>query len=283
MAIMISQLGRCIVICQHIFPLGAVMSLWTKLYKMPIVEHVHGSLLFYAGQCNDAFFKFSESKLITFILDSPVGLRTSGVLCKSGKYVLADVVVNASGCKPNSHPVFLQDLKLGELCRKYLHLPQAFHTVTKEWRILNRIWGTCGISSATFETTRVSSKTFSGHLLFFRLLVSHFQVGSKTFINRIMGRLTWGYQSQRWLTILCKMKAADYRHRLWQGVQLCIHGTQWTHWNSERLCICICPAWAKTAAWSCISCYQVSPKRSWGGAVFYPSISKVCIVHDVHY
>lgn len=280
MAIMVSQLGRCIVICQHIFQLGAVMSLWTKLYKMPIVEHVHGSLLFYAGQCNDAFFKFSESKLITFILDTPVGLRTSGVLCKSGKYVLTDVVVNASGCKPNSHPVFLQDLKLGKLCRKYLHLLQAFHTVTKEWRILNRIWGTCGISFATFETTTVSSKTFSGHLLFFRLLVSHFQVGSKKFINRIMGRLTWRYQSQLFCVQWKPPITVTGFDKVYNFAFMGPSGRIGTASDFVYAFVPHGPKRQLDLVFHAIKCHQ----RGLGAVrIFYLSISKVCIVHDVHY
>ena len=54
-------------------------------------------------------------KVITFIFDTPVALTESGVLCKSGKVLHADMIVNASGCKFNANPQFLQTLKLGKL------------------------------------------------------------------------------------------------------------------------------------------------------------------------
>ena len=53
-------------------------------------------------------------KMVTFILDTPVGLSDSGVICKSGRVLYADMIVNASGCKFNAHPQFLQTLKLGK-------------------------------------------------------------------------------------------------------------------------------------------------------------------------
>ena len=67
-----------------------------------------------AGQCNDAFFRMSGKKAVTFILDTPVALDETGVLCKSGNHLPADLIVNASGCKFNARPGFLQKLALGE-------------------------------------------------------------------------------------------------------------------------------------------------------------------------
>ena len=70
---------------------------------------------FCAGQCNDAFFKLSKEKGITFVLDTPIALSERGVVCKSGKVMLADIIVNASGCKFMARPDFLQSLDLGNI------------------------------------------------------------------------------------------------------------------------------------------------------------------------
>ena len=51
---------------------------------------------------------------MTFILDTPVALDETGVLCKSGNHLPADMIVNASGCKFNARPDFLQKLAVGE-------------------------------------------------------------------------------------------------------------------------------------------------------------------------
>ena len=67
-----------------------------------------------AGQCNDAFFRMSRKKAVTFILDTPVALDETGVLCKSGNHLPADMIVNASGCRFDARPAFLQKLRLGE-------------------------------------------------------------------------------------------------------------------------------------------------------------------------
>ena len=67
-----------------------------------------------AGQCNDAFFRMSKKKAVTFILDTPVALDETGVLCKSGSHLPVDMIVNASGCKFDARPAFLQKLGLGE-------------------------------------------------------------------------------------------------------------------------------------------------------------------------
>jgi hypothetical protein len=69
---------------------------------------------FCAGQCNDAFFELSEKKGITFVVDSPIALNERGVVCKSGKVLPADIIVNASGCKYMACPDFLQSLDLGK-------------------------------------------------------------------------------------------------------------------------------------------------------------------------
>ena len=53
---------------------------------------------------------------MTFILDTPVALSNGGVVCKSGKVLPADMIVNASGCRFNANPDFLQHLNLGKLC-----------------------------------------------------------------------------------------------------------------------------------------------------------------------
>ncbi len=71
--------------------------------------------LSYAGQCNDAFFQLPKKKAVTFILDAPVGLSELGVMCKSGQVLSADMLVNASGCKFNTQPQFLQALNTGKL------------------------------------------------------------------------------------------------------------------------------------------------------------------------
>ena len=67
-----------------------------------------------AGQCNDAFFRTSRKKAVTFILDAPMALDETGVLCKSGNHLPADMIVNASGCRFDARPGFLQNLDLGE-------------------------------------------------------------------------------------------------------------------------------------------------------------------------
>lgn len=45
-----------------------------------------------------------------------MALSTGGVVCKSGKTLPADMIVNASGCRSNANPDFLRNLNLGELC-----------------------------------------------------------------------------------------------------------------------------------------------------------------------
>ena len=76
--------------------------------------HANREITWDAGQCNDAFFRMSRKKAVTFILDTPVALDETGILCKSGNHLPADMIVNASGCRFDAQPAFLQELDLGE-------------------------------------------------------------------------------------------------------------------------------------------------------------------------
>ena len=84
-----------------------------------------------AGQCNDAFFRLSKEKDITFLLDTPIALSERGVVCKSGKVLRADIIINASGCKFMARPDFLQSLDLGKIhiVVHRLHLVCSLHAL----------------------------------------------------------------------------------------------------------------------------------------------------------
>ncbi|KAK9827287.1 hypothetical protein WJX81_000437 [Elliptochloris bilobata] len=67
----------------------------------------------YTGQCNDAIFQLGKSGVLSVLLDSVASFGRDGVFLRSGRYLRADMVVMAAGCKQISQPNFLLQLGIG--------------------------------------------------------------------------------------------------------------------------------------------------------------------------
>ena len=71
-----------------------------------------------AGQCNDAIFRLGRSGVLSVLVDSVAAFARDGVFLRSGRFLGADMVVMAAGCKQIAQPPFLHKMGLGAACHR---------------------------------------------------------------------------------------------------------------------------------------------------------------------
>ena len=71
-----------------------------------------------AGQCNDAIFRLGHSGVLSVLVDSVASFARDGVSLQSGRFLGADMIVMAAGCKQIAQPPFLHELSLGAACHR---------------------------------------------------------------------------------------------------------------------------------------------------------------------
>ena len=71
-----------------------------------------------AGQCNDAIFRLGRAGVLSVLVDSVASFARDGVFLRSGRFLAADMVVMAAGCKQTAQPPFLHEMGLGAACHR---------------------------------------------------------------------------------------------------------------------------------------------------------------------